>query len=183
MAAINLPGIPLALGDAHVLPYSAGVFDISICHFLLLWVTDPVRVVSELARTTKPGGFVLALAEPDYGGRIDYPPELSILGNWQQAALTRQGADPLLGRRLRAIFTQAGLTNVVAGLLGGQWSGKPSLDAWNMEWEVLQDDIHNTTQNNQTKELTRLHTIDEQAWEQGERVLFVPTFYAYGQLP
>jgi len=182
IAASNLPGIPLIQGDAHALPYSSALFDISICHFLLLWVTDPILVVSEMARVTKPGGSVLALAEPDYGGRIDYPVELGVLGDWQQVALRKQGADPLFGRRLRAVFQQAGLTFVEAGVLGGQWSGIPNPDDVEIEWKVMEDDILNA-QKADHSEVARLKRLDHTAWELGERVLFVPTFYAWGKCP
>ena len=62
-----------------------------------------------MVRVTHPGGFVLALAEPDYGGRIDYPTELSQIGDWQKNALKQQGANPLMGRELRSIFSHAGI--------------------------------------------------------------------------
>src|SRR5512147_677432 len=35
-------------GDANDLPYAAHSFDLSFCHFLLLWVTDPVSIVREM---------------------------------------------------------------------------------------------------------------------------------------
>jgi SAM-dependent methyltransferase len=183
LAAHNLPGIPLTLGDAHGLPYPSAVFDITLCHFLILWVIDPVLVVREMARVTQPGGVVLALAEPDYGGRIDFPPELEVLGDWQQTALRQQGADPLIGRKLRAVFQQVGIADVEAGLLGGQWSGMPSPEDWEMEWKVLEEDIKKVTNISGTSEVIRLQKLDKLAWEQGERVLFVPTFYAWGRVP
>ena len=65
LAASNLPGIPLIYGDAHHLPFSKREFDIALCHFLLLWTSDPVRVISEMSRVTQLGGAVIALAEPD----------------------------------------------------------------------------------------------------------------------
>jgi ubiquinone/menaquinone biosynthesis C-methylase UbiE len=182
-SAHNLPGIPLTRGDAHGLPYQSMVFDVTLCHFLLLWVIDPVAVVREMARVTQPGGVVLALAEPDYGGRIDYPPELGVLGDWQQTALRQQGADPLIGRRLRAVFQQAGFSDAEAGLLGGQWSGKPSSEDWEMEWRVLEEDIIKVQNLARTSETIRLQKLDKLAWEHGERVLFVPTFYAWGRVP
>ena len=96
----SAPSAALTQGDGHTLPYPAGCFDVTYCHFLLLWVDDPVQVLHEMVRVTRPGGAVLALAEPDYGGRIDFPEELTILGQWQRAALRQQGADPL------AVFTR-----------------------------------------------------------------------------
>jgi ubiquinone/menaquinone biosynthesis C-methylase UbiE len=182
-AAHNLPGIPLTRGDAHDLPYQSTIFDVTLCHFLLLWVIDPVAVVSEMARVTQPGGVVLALAEPDYGGRIDYPVELGVLGDWQQTSLGQQGANPLIGRKLRALFHQAGLSDVEAGLLGGQWSGMPSSEEREIEWRVLEEDIKKIQNLTGTSEVIRLQKLDELAWERGERILFVPTFYAWGRVP
>lgn len=183
LATQNLPGIPLVLGDAHTLPYNTAVFNNTLCHFVLLWVKDPVQVVREMARVTQPGGVVLALAEPDYGGRIDFPSELGVIGKWQQSALRAQGANPLLGRRLRAIFQRAGLTNVEVGVLGGQWSGNPIPEDIEMEWKVLEEDIQYTSEANYSSEVKRLKEVDRNAWENGERVLFVPTFYAMGRVP
>jgi len=75
-----------------------------------------------MARITRPGGAVLALAEPDYGGRIDYPIKLAQMGKWQIESLRLQGADPLMGRKLATIFNSAGFDSVETGVLGGQWS-------------------------------------------------------------
>jgi ubiquinone/menaquinone biosynthesis C-methylase UbiE len=168
----------LTQADAHHLPYRAGSFDIACCHFLLLWVVNPTEVIREMYRVTRPGGWVLALAEPDYGGRIDYPESLIQLGTLQEAALRRQGAEPRLGRQLGALFHAAGLAEVETGLLGGQWRQPPSPDDLAQEWAVLQSDLRNEITQ---AELMRLQQIDNEAWQHGERVLFVPTFYALGQ--
>lgn len=183
LAARSLPGIPLVQGNAQSLPFPAGIYDVTLCHFLLLWVHDPIQVVREMARVTLPGGVIMALAEPDYGGRIDYPAELSALSERQQAALRQQGADPSLGRKLRAIFNQAGITEIETGVLGGQWSGQPAAEDWEMEWNVLEDDLSRIEQSTTIPDILRLKNIDKYAWEHGERVLFVPTFYAWGKTP
>ena len=96
-------------GDIHTLPFPDGVFDIVACHYLLLWLAEPVQGVREMARVARPGGHVLACAEPDYGGRIDHPPELVRLGQLQVDALRRHGADPEMGRRLGELFAAADL--------------------------------------------------------------------------
>ena len=83
------------------------IFDITFCHFLLLWVRDPLQALREMKRVTRPGGSILALAEPDYDHRIDKPDELAPLGRWQAESLQRQGADPGLGGHLAELFLQA----------------------------------------------------------------------------
>jgi ubiquinone/menaquinone biosynthesis C-methylase UbiE len=90
----------LACADALHLPYGGSVFDITFCHFLLLWVGDPLQALREMKRVTRPGGSILALAEPDYSARVDKPEELAVLGRWQAESLRRQGADPAVGSRL-----------------------------------------------------------------------------------
>ena len=171
----NAPAASLTQGDAHRLPYAPASFDAVFCHFLLLWVDDPVRVVAELKRVARPGAAVLALAEPDYGGRIDYPEELAQLGRWQQAALRDQGADPTTGRKLAAIFSKAGLVNIQTGVLGGQWRMDDPAD--DSEWQVLKHDLSGAVPE---KELADLRQLDLAARRKGERILFVPTFYSLG---
>ncbi len=167
--------------DALEIPFNPGSFDLALCHFVLLWVSDPLQAVREMARVVAPGGAVLALAEPDYGGRIDYPPELAALGEQQSQSLRRQGADPEMGRKLASIFHLAGLTSIEIGVLGGQWHSAPSNDEWETEWLVMERDLKELP----GKEIdpSILKALDWSAWQSGERVLFVPTFYAFGIVP
>lgn len=183
LARQHAPVARLAAGDAHRLPYASGSFDLVYCHYLLLWVKDPAQVVGELARVTRRGGAVMLMAEPDYGGRIDYPQELESLAAWQVKSLHSQGADPEIGRRLAGLLAGAGLGQVKAGVLGDAWAGPPASLDWEMEWQVLRDDLDRLGQDGPTRlgEMDALRELDRQAWQRGERVLFVPTFYAWGK--
>ena len=181
LAMRNTQRTSFTQGDAHQIPYPSHSFDISMCHFLLLWVANPLCVVAEMARVTRPGGAVLALAEPDYGGRIDHPAGLAALGPRQSESLRLQGADPLMGRKLAGIFHQAGLQDIESGVLGGQWSGNPTEEAWNIEWQVLENDLDRPGV--ETPDLQVLKELDWAAWQRGDRVLYVPTFYALGVNP
>jgi SAM-dependent methyltransferase len=178
LATRNTQRVILTQGDAHTLPYPSRTFDLVLCHFLLLWVSKPIQVIREMARVARSNGAVIALAEPDYGGRIDYPPEISILGDLQRESLRRQGADPLMGRKLAGLFRQAGLVSIETGVLGGQWTHPPSKDEWESEWRVLEQDLERTLVLHQRPE--DLKALDWAANQSGERVLFVPTFYAVG---
>ena len=171
----------LTSGDAHHLPFSSGCFDVSLSHFVLLWVSYPAQTLSEMVRVTRSGGIILALAEPDYGGRIDYPQELSRLGQWQIDSLKHQGADPLIGRQLRALFTNSGITSVETGVLGGQWGSDFDQAEFNSEWDVLHADL--ARQPEKLIQLPRLKELDRLARQQGHRILYVPTFYAWGYVP
>jgi ubiquinone/menaquinone biosynthesis C-methylase UbiE len=173
------PQARLSCTDAHDLPFPDHSFDTVFCHFVLLWLDDPRRALGEMLRVAAPGGAILALAEPDYGGRIDYPEALAQLGTWQSKALHAQGANPQMGRRLAGLFRQAGLVEVESGVLGAQWSGKPSDEDVGMEWQVMRNDLAEAVP---PEELRALEEIDRQAAQAGERVLFVPTFYAWGRV-
>jgi SAM-dependent methyltransferase len=178
LAVQHAPHARLTQGDAQRMPYASASFDLVACHFTLLWVDEPGQVLVEMKRLVRPGGVVIVLAEPDYGGRIDYPDELSQLGAWQEQALSRQGAHTRLGRRLGDLLQDAGLQEVETGLLGGQWRGSPSPQAWQSEWQVMHADLDGYVD---PEILARLEDTDRQASRRGTRVLFVPTFYAWGR--
>lgn len=173
------PTFALAAADGLRLPFPDGAFDAVLCHFYLLWVGGAQRAVVEMARVTRPGGWLAALAEPDYGGRIDHPAPLAAVGQMQGRALARQGADPLAGRKLAGLFHAAGLVDVHTGVLGGEWGPPPEPEAWESEWAVLEEDLRGEISSEELRELRRL---DAAAWQHGERILFVPTFYAIGRV-
>jgi SAM-dependent methyltransferase len=178
-ASRNAPQASLACGDALSLPYASGVFDITFCHFLLLWVRDPLQALREMKRLTRPGGSILALAEPDYSNRVDKPDELAELGRWQAESLQRQGADPGLGKRLAELFRQAGIPLIETGSLRADGRRTPGLRERNMEWAALEADLAGLIP---MEEVQRLKRLDKRAWQRGERVLYVPTYFAWGQL-
>jgi ubiquinone/menaquinone biosynthesis C-methylase UbiE len=173
------PEIFFTQGDAHNLPYPDNYFDITICHYFLMWVKIPSEVLREMARVTKKGGLVMSLAEPDYGGRIDYPDNLAVLGKWQIESLLKQGADPMFGRKLSGLFHEVGLNSVQTGILGGQWLGEPDWEFWESEWQVMVSDFENNPLISDHN-ISELRSKDRSAYIEGKRVLFVPTFYASG---
>jgi ubiquinone/menaquinone biosynthesis C-methylase UbiE len=171
---IHAPTVSLTRGDAHHLPYPDKSFDIVYCHFLLLWVHDPLQVVREMARVAQ---YVLALAEPDYSQRVDEPPALAPLGKWQTEALKRQGADPSFGAQLAETFFQAGINLVETGPIQGQAVMRSAQD-WENEWAVIQADLDGIAP---AKEIQKMKEIDEEARRRGERRLYVPTYFAWGK--
>ena len=167
-------------GDGRNLPFPRASFDATLCHFLLMWVPNPELVISEMRRITKVDGWILALAEPDYGGRIDYPPKFEEIGKLQIRALTDQGADPMIGRKLKDIFSQAGLIDIQVGVLSGEWTGQPTLEELDSEWRTIAADLRHKLSDEAIEEYRR---ADAEAWRTGNRILFIPTFYAIGRVP
>jgi ubiquinone/menaquinone biosynthesis C-methylase UbiE len=172
--------IDFAVADGMALPFGTNAIDVAFCHFLLLWVNDPLVVLRDMCRVVRPGGWLIAFAEPDYGGRIDYPDEFEELGALQLRSLAEAGAQPAIGRKLRALFNQVGLKSVTSGVLGGEWHAQLDEQLAASEWETLRRDLEGWLD---PVELERMKLADQDAWENGSRILFVPTFYAYGQVP
>ena len=178
-ARLHAPAARLTRGDALALPYPWPGFDITCCHFLLLWVSDPLQALSEMKRVTRPGGYVLALAEPDYTGRIDEPEDLAPLGRWQTESLRRQGADPGLGRQLADLFYRAGIAILETGPMQAEAGQALTAAERENEWSVLEADLAGTVPEH---ELSKLKLADARAWSLGTRRLHVPTYFACGQV-
>jgi ubiquinone/menaquinone biosynthesis C-methylase UbiE len=110
----NPPGIAFQQGDASQLPYPDASFDLLFTRYMLLHVSDPLVVLREMFRVTRPGGFVVAY-EPDCCIEFCYP---------SNAALERMSylwrhlfPHPLMGRQLVHLFRSAGAVNYSAGAL------------------------------------------------------------------
>ena len=173
---LHVPAAYLVRGNALQLPYANNAFDIVYCHFLLLWVKDPLQALLEMKRVTKRGAHILAFAEPDYTGRLDEPRELVPLGQWQAESLRRQGADPGLGARLADLFFRAGIELLETGTIQGAKSD-PSPEDWETEWAVIESDLAGFIPR---EDLQKMKRLDQQARARGERELHVPTYFAWG---
>jgi len=179
-ARVHAPAATLVRGDALSLPYADFTFDITFCHFLLLWVRDPLQAVREMARVTRRQGqgYVLALAEPDHTARVDKPDSLVQLGRWQTEALRKQGADVSFGARLADTFARAGIEIVETGSI--QRSGREaSVSEQEKEWAVIQADLAGVVPG---EDIHKMKLLDEEAHAQGERVLHVPTYFVWGRV-
>lgn len=175
IARQHAPTVQLLAGDTHRLPFATASFDIAFCHFVLLWLAQPNRALGEMRRVVRPGGAVLALAEPDYTQRVDKPSELAALGKAQTEALRAQGADPAIGSRLPALFAEAGLQLIDAGMLDAAPARNADAE---LEAEVLRADLSGRMP---PAELGRLLALDAQARRAGRRELHVPTYYVFAR--
>lgn len=176
---VHVPTAYLTRAEAIYLPYADHTFEITFCHFFLLWIKAPLQALKEMKRVTRSPGHVLILAEPDYTRRVDQPDELALLGKRQTQALEKQGADVALGSRLPQLCEQAGLAIVESGVIR-PWSAQAlTPDDVDGEWDVLQADLAEVMPSN---EMERMKALDMRARRLGKRLLYVPTYYAWGQV-
>lgn len=176
---VNAPDARLILGDALSLPFPVNNFDISYCHFLLLWVKDPLQVLIEIKRVTRSQGYVLALAEPDYSARQDRPSQLASLGLQQTRSLEGQGADVSIGSRIADLFSKAGIRILETGPIKSMDKDALTYKDWLDEWETLETDLAGLVEKEQ---ILKIKQLDEEAWRRGEHLLNVPTYFVWGQV-
>lgn len=105
------PRVRFEQGDAFELAFADDQFDLVVCRHMTQAVPEPERVLAELQRICKPGGWLHVLSE-DYGmihlpaGKLD-PDRL-----WHDAVIpyTRStGTDARIGRRTWALMHQLGV--------------------------------------------------------------------------
>jgi len=168
-----------ACADGARLPFKDGSFDHCLCHFTLLWVQGPGRLVREMKRTTQRGGWIFALAEPDYGGRISYPRPLEKLADLQTTALNDQGANVRMGRELMGLLATCGLENVAGGIIGSE-TREGVFNALSGDLRVLQRDLAGSMP---PEVIAELLTEAEHAASAPGAMWYVPVFYACGQVP
>lgn len=112
-AEFSRPNLEFVVGDAYALPFEDGTFDIVHTHQTLQHVADPVAVLRELRRVTRPGG-VVAARDVDYAGVIWYP-LLPGLSDWlalYELVHRSNGGEPDAGRRLKAWAIEAGFEEI-----------------------------------------------------------------------
>lgn len=166
--------------DANYTPLKHNSFDVVFCHFFLMWLPQPKKVLFEILRLLKPGGHFFIFAEPDYYSRVDYPAPLDQLGAIQTQALARQAADIGIGPKLPSLLLQTGFNLMKYGSIGYE-KPVPGLPLWwESEWKMISHDLATI---DSTHDLTPYMEIDRQSWLNGKRILYVPTYYAVASKP
>ncbi len=141
---------------------------------------DPVKVLAEMLRVTRHGGVVAALAEPDYGSRIEFPVEFERIGSLQRESLITQGANPDIGRQLSTLLVKAGCQNVASGIMGSFRPEPQQNGDIQSEQLILKSDLKNLMEEN---DLQQMLDIDTSARLSNSRVQFIPTFFGWGFKP
>ena len=114
-ASVGVTNVEYQIGDAYALDFPDGTFDLTHIHMVLHHVTDPVAVLRELSRVTRPGGIVAA-RETDIP-TITWYPDSHGLDEWRRLfaeSIRANGGDPTSGRHLLAWAHAAGLADVTS---------------------------------------------------------------------
>ena len=168
------PGIRFIHADCEELPFDDGTFDLVTFHFLLMWVSKPALAVREMARVLEPGGILLGCAEPDYGGRVEYPehPEFT---SALDSSLAGKGADIRIGRRLGVLFREAGL-GVEVGVSATVWDGELLKRRFETKKIKFLRDLEMVLEKDEAERVLG----EESSQVKAGKMLMVPLFWALG---
>jgi len=174
----NSPKSKLINGDGFSLPLKNEFIDLCFCHYLLLWIKDPVKIIKEMIRVTKRSGWICCFAEPDYLSRIDFPSPLDQLGQMQNSSLSNQGVNLSTGRNIANWLMQTGLSNIHWGIFGSHQKVENNTINFDSEWETIQRDLEKLYP---VEDILKYKEFEHNINSLGIKILFVPTFYAYAQ--
>ncbi|UCE74216.1 MAG: class I SAM-dependent methyltransferase [Methanomassiliicoccales archaeon] len=167
-------GLDILQANGHDIPFKDSCFDMVYCTFTLMWVKDPVVALKEMRRVSKK--WVVCFAEPDYGARVDYPEALSDLAGAIADSIERDNGDPIIGRKLRAYFSQAGMEAKI-GVFDSIWSIERLESEFRDEWDFLR-----ASTSMSSNEMDKYESVAKEAIENKSRMQFTPIFYALAKV-
>lgn len=129
-ASRGLENTDFAVADVNALDHPDDTFCVVHAHQVLQHLGDPVGALREMARVTRPGGYI-AVRDADYAAMTWYPasPGLDAWLDLYERVARANGGEPDAGRRLRSWALRAGLTDVTA--TSGTWTfATPEERAW-----------------------------------------------------
>lgn len=148
-------------------------FDLVVLSFVLLWQAKPLLFLKKVRKLLSADGLLLVLAEPDYGGRIDYPVELDFLKEIFIGHIRQEGGDPFIGRQLGSLLRQAGFQAAVELASCLTFPGGYGGENWEREWRFWQELAGLPAAS--AKKIRRLET---NAAAKNERLVVFPVFCA-----
>lgn len=100
-------GLSFEQGNAIATPFEDNRFDVALCRHMLQAIPEPLRVIGEMIRVVKPGGWLYFLAE-DYGMLYFYPTKYDADEFWRDyagKAAERAGSNLRQGRTMPAVLS------------------------------------------------------------------------------
>ena len=177
----EIPNIKIMEADAADLPFDDETFDVVVFNIVMMHIKGQQKAVTEMVRVIKPCGFLLATLEPDYTGKIEYPEDPAlplILKNLEEI-----GADLSAGRKLKFLFTNAGLKTEIGIDTKSEFifhqDDKKRLEMFKKDFWILEKVLKKNKW--PEKEIEKYKQETEERIKKGLSLSFIPCFYAIGK--
>ena len=118
----GVANVTFQVGDALALPFADDTFDLTHAHQVLQHTGDPVQMLREMRRVTRPGGFVCC-READVHTFTWYPENKGIADFWNTIAKVARAdeREPEAGRQLHVWARKAGFDPAQVTVSAGAW--------------------------------------------------------------
>lgn len=134
------PKALITVADGLNLPFPSRTFDITICHYYLIWTSDARRAVNEMIRVTKKGGCLIAASEPDYDSSVEYPDKG--LKHKLISTLAREGMKRFdIGRKVPSMFAE-NAEIIESGVIPNSFEGNDINALLNMDLDNQNTQTH-----------------------------------------
>lgn len=112
-AARGLDNLRYEEGSVYALPFPDGSFDVAYAHQVIQHLREREAALAEMLRTLRPGG-ILAIREVDWDTVAFWPrdPWIDRFVEVHLKTWYRNGGEPAMGRRLRALCNAAGVAEL-----------------------------------------------------------------------
>jgi len=152
-------------------------FDLIVLSFVLMWQVKPRRFLRKITELLDKKGTLLILAEPDYGGRVDFPDELDFLKGIFTGHILGQKGDPFIGRKLQALLSGAGWRSEIGLASHLHFPDGFDPDSWEAEWRFWQE-----LAGLPDRTINKIMRLEKKAARSRQRLVLFPVFYAIASL-
>ena len=169
----TFPENTFRIGDENDLSKEKQRFDLIVLSFVLMWQRRPLPFLDKMRKLLGSGGTLLVLAEPDYGGRIDFPPQLDFLKEIFSRHILQSGGDPYLGRTLKSLLQKSGFCADVGLASSLNFPEAYQAKVWEREWRFWQQ-----LAGLDARTVKKIQRLEKNAARRQERLVVFPVFYA-----
>ncbi|MHA1794209.1 MAG: class I SAM-dependent methyltransferase [Promethearchaeota archaeon] len=166
------------LGNANSLPLDDNSMDIIFCQYFLMWNDDDEqdRILNEVMRVLKPGGWFICFAEPDYSNIIDIP-ENAIVDLFINS-LMKAGANLEAKKFIERIFKSFKAVHVKN--ISKPWKSKEWKTHFDDEWSFFHEVL---VKENIIDEKTflQLKLKDVEFIKNEKKCTYLPVYAAFGR--
>jgi SAM-dependent methyltransferase len=161
------------VADENELLQQGLTFDLIILSFVLMWQAKPMRFLQKIKKLLDKKGTLLILAEPDYGGRIDFPDKLDFLNEIFTGHILSQNGDPFIGRKLAALLAAAGWRTEVGLASHLHFPADYDPESLEKEWRFWQE-----LSGLSGRTVEKILCLERNAVRSQKRLILFPVFYA-----